>query len=184
MRRFYTDGVRNDGGFTLLEVMIAGVIMGIGLMALAWGFTSGFATVQTAQEDTIARQAARETLEGILSARNNATITYDKIDNVGTGNGIFVVGWQALKTEGADGIIGTADDGPGIESVTLPGPDGVLGTADDVTVALNNYQRLIVVTDSATNNANVKQITVTIKYTTPPGQTRQVSVSTYVSPYI
>src|ERR1700755_1591828 len=82
----------NQDGFTLIEIMIAAVILTVGLVAMAFQFTSGLSTVQVAQQDSIARQAARETLESILSARNNATLQYASIDNVGTGSGIFVAG--------------------------------------------------------------------------------------------
>ncbi len=173
----------SDAGFTLVEVMVAGLIMTIGLLAVAYGFMAGLATVGTAQEDTIARQKAREALESVLTGRNTQAISFSQIDNIATGSsGIFVNGWQPLYLAGVDGIIGTADDAAaGLDSITLPGPDGILGTADDVTVPLTNYQRQIVITDLS---STLKQVTVTVKYTTPAGLTRQVQVSTYVSSYI
>jgi type II secretory pathway pseudopilin PulG len=191
MRHSIEPGYSTESGFTLVETMIAAAIMVIGLMTLAWQFTTSLATVETAQQDNIARQVARETLESILSSRNNATLQYVKIDNVGTGSGVFVVGWKSLQTEGPDGIFGTSDDGtpgcpstPCVESITLPGPDGILGTADDITTPLTGYQRQIVVTDNPNGYLNLKQVTVTVQYTTPSKQNRQVSVSTYVSPYV
>jgi prepilin-type N-terminal cleavage/methylation domain-containing protein len=191
MRCSFEPGHRSQSGFTLVETMIAALIMAVGLMALAWQFITSMATVEWAQQDSIARQAARETLESILSSRNNSTVQYASIDNVGTGSGIFVVGWKSLLTEGPDAIFGTADDGttgcassPCVQSMTLPGPDGILGTADDVAAPLTGYKRQIVITDSPNGYLNIKQITVTVQYTTPSNQNRQVTVTTYVSPYV
>ena len=172
----------SESGFTIIEVLVAGVLLTVGLMGLAYTFTMGFAVVLTAQQDTVARQKAREALESVLTGRNTQNITFDQIDNVGTGNGIFLTGFQPLYQSGADGIIGTADDvGEGMETITLPGPDGVLGTADDVVQPLGNYKRMIVITDLT---GTLKQITVTIRYVTPPALTRSVVVTSYVSPYV
>ena len=172
----------SESGFTVLEVLIAGVLLCVGFLALAYNFTMGFAVVMTAQEDTIARQKAREALESVLTGRNTQNISFDQIDNVGTGNGIFLTGFQPLYQSGADGIIGTADDtAEGMETVTLPGPDGILGTADDVVQPLGNYQRKIEITS---RSGTLKEIKITIQYTTPPGLTRSVVTVSYVSPYI
>jgi len=173
---------QNDAGFTLVEVLVAGVLVTTGLLALASALSMGFAVVLTAQDDTIARQKAREALESVLTGRNTQNITFAQIDNVGTGSGIFVNGFQPLYRAGADGIIGTADDAAaGIETIILPGPDGILGTADDITQTLGNYQRSIVISDLT---GTLKQITVTVQYTTPPNLTRSVIATSYVSPYI
>jgi hypothetical protein len=173
---------RSDGGFSLIEVLLACVLITIGLLALAAAIDMGFAMVMTAQEDTIAREKSREALESVLTGRNTANITFAQIDNVGTGSGIFLSGFQPLYQAGADGIIGTADDAAaGLETITLPGPDGILGTADDVVQPLGNYQRQIAITDLT---ATLKQITVTIQYTTPNNLTRSVVTVCYVSPYI
>jgi len=174
--------IRSDGGFTVIEVLLACLLITIGLLALAGAIETGFGVVMTAQEDTIARQKAREALESVLTGRNTANISFSQIDNVGTGNGIFLTGFQPLYQPGADGIIGTADDAAeGMETITLPGPDGILGTADDIVQPLENYQRKIEITDLS---GTLKQIKVTIQYTTPSNLARSVVMVCYVSPYI
>ena len=59
----------------------------------------------------------------------------------------------------------------GPECITLPGPDGILGTADDKPLSLANFTRQIQIdtvleADGVTINPNLKQITVTVSYST------------------
>jgi prepilin-type N-terminal cleavage/methylation domain-containing protein len=172
----------NKSGFTLIEVMVTSVLLSVGLMALAQSFTLGMVTVVAAERGAIAQQKAREALESVLTGRNTQNITFDQVDNVGTGPGIFLTGFQPLYKAGQDGIIGTADDAAaGLETITLPGTDGLLGTPDDVVQSLTSFQRKIEITSLT---GILKQITVTVQYTALPGLTRSVVVVSYVSPYI
>jgi type II secretory pathway pseudopilin PulG len=170
---------RHESGFTLVEVLIAGVVLSVGLVGLAGMYGQGLMTVMTAQEDTIARQKAREAMESVLTGRNTANLTYAQIENISKG-GVFKDGFTPLTTPGPDGIVNTLDDGP-VETIIMPGPDGILGTSDDVVVPLNGYQRQILITDVT---SILKQVQVTILYTTTRGQTRSVTLNCYVSPYI
>lgn len=171
----------DDSGFTLVEVMIASLLLVVGLVGLAYCFALGLAVVTTAQEDTIARQKAREAMEDVLSARDTSNVTFDQICNVSVGTPcIFVNGFTALTTPGNDGIVNTADDGP-VEWVWTPGPDGILGTADDDKVYLNGFQRRIQITQIT---AILNQITITVQYKTPRGLTRTVTLVAVVSPYV
>jgi len=171
----------DERGFTLVEVLVASVILVVGLLSVAYGLGLGLAVVATSQQDTIARQKAREAMEDVFAARDTANITFDQVCNIVTGTScIFVNGFTALTTPGPDGIVNTADDG-GVETVYTPGPDGILGTADDVQVPLNGYRRSIQVTQLS---PILKQITVTIQYTTPNGLRRKVTLVAVMSPYV
>ncbi|MGH9430829.1 MAG: type IV pilus modification PilV family protein [Terriglobia bacterium] len=170
-------GTTSESGFTLVEVLVAGMLLSTGLLGLAYCFSQGLATVMASQQDSIARQKAREAMEDVLTARNTDSITWSQIENISNG-GIFTDGPTLLTTPGADGMVNTADDGP-IETIIMPGPDGLL--SDGTATPLGGYTRQIQITDL---NVNLKQITVTITYTTPPGITRSFSLETYVSPYI
>ena len=177
--------ITTEGGFTLIEVLIAGLILTVGLLTLAYGYGQGMVSVLTAQEDTVAREKAREALESIVTALNTKNIDFtNNLCNVSAGVGCVIVdGFTPLYNAGADGIYGTADDSvAGVQSLVTPGPDGILGTADDVTVPLSGFQRQIVI--STTGMSTVKRIDVTIQYTTAQGLTRSVVVTTYVSPYV
>src|SRR6202167_1651689 len=125
-------------GFTLLEVMIATVVMTIGILALIASFATAVAATASAQEDLIARHKALDAMESIYTARNSQQVPFASINNIANG-GIFLSGAQSLRCAGPDGIVGTADDvdctAPdtgvacpgGVECLGLPGPDGVLG---------------------------------------------------------
>ncbi len=159
-------------GFTLLEVMISMVVLTVGLVSLLGVFGLSMAATQTSQEDMIAKQLANEALESIITARNTSQLTWDQIENVGTGTGIFVTGFQPINLAGADGIIGTGDDASaGIQVLREPGPDGIYGTADDVLVPLSGYQRQITIGQVVDANGNImttlRSINVTIQYSTP-----------------
>ncbi len=159
-------------GFTLLEVMISMVVLTVGLVSLLGVFGLSMAATQTSQEDMIAKQLANEALESIITARNTSQLTWDQIQNAGTGSGIFVTGYQPINLAGADGIIGTGDDATaGIQVLREPGPDGIYGTSDDVLVPLTGYHRQITIGQVVDAGGNVmttlRSVNVTIRYSTP-----------------
>ena len=167
----------SEKGFTLVEVMIAGLIMTVGLLALAYAYGQGACVVIASQQDAIARQKAREAMEDVLTGLNTDTLTWTQINNV-SNSGVFLNGAQPLTTPGPDGMVNTADDGP-LETIVMPGPDGLL--SDGTVVTLAGYQRTILITNLS---PVLKQITVTITYVTPPGFQQQYQLVCYVSPYI
>jgi len=169
---------RQDG-FTLIETMIAIAIMSIGIVALLAAFGTAVATTQNAQANLIARQKALQAMESIYTARNTQQITFAQIGNIASG-GIFTNGATQLLAAGPDGLVNTADDlnfpatgacPAGPECLVMPGPDGILGNADDTAMSLANFTRQIAInpvleTDGVTVDPNLKQIVVTVSYTT------------------
>ena len=154
---------RGRAGFSLLEVLIAMAVLSIGLLALLGLFTVAVGAMQHAQEDLIAKQKAREVLEGIYTARNDSSISFDQIQNVSNG-GIFEDDFQDMQTAGPDGVVGTGDDGA-IETI-----DGT---------PLTNFKRKIEIV-SVPGSADLRQVTVTIRCITAT-RPRDYSVSGYVS---
>jgi prepilin-type N-terminal cleavage/methylation domain-containing protein len=166
-------------GFTIIETMIAIAIMGIGLITLIAAFATAVGATQNAQENLIARQKTLQAMESIYTARNTQQLAFSQIGNIASG-GIFTNGQTQLLYAGPDGLVNTADDtnfpasGPcpaGPECLVLPGPDGILGTADDVAMSLANFKRQITINpvleeDGVTTNPNLKQIVVTVSYST------------------
>jgi prepilin-type N-terminal cleavage/methylation domain-containing protein len=173
-------------GFSLIEVIIAVVILSVGLMALLAVFAQAVSATKFSREDLVAKQKAREALENVYSARNDTSITFADIQNVSSG-GIFTDGFQPLYLAGANGIAGTAQDTTNLDSMRLPGPDGRLGTGDDVTVPLVNFQRQIVITTltnaDGTVNADLRSIAVTVRIASPGRPTRDFVVTGYISRY-
>lgn len=170
-------------GFTLIEVLISIFVITIGLIALLGAFAVAMAATQNAKQDMVAKQLAQEAMESIVTARETANSTWDQIQNVGAGNGIFVVGFMPINKAGADGIIGTADDAvAGAETTQDPGPDGIVGTADDgVPTPLANFQRNISITPTATGD--LRNVTITIRYSSAQGTTRTYVLSGMISQY-
>jgi len=189
--------VRQDG-FSLVEVMIAIVVMSVGLLAVVGSIATAVANTQAAQEDLVARHKALEALESIYTARNSQQVAFTAINNTGSG-GIFLAGPQPLKCAGPDGLVGTTDDvncttsggvtcpNSGIECWVLPGPDGVLGNADDVTYSLANFTRTIsinqVLLSTGAINDNMMAVTVSVSYTKDGLPARTYTVNGLISRY-
>ncbi|HLH08435.1 MAG TPA: type IV pilus modification protein PilV [Terriglobales bacterium] len=173
-------------GFTMIEVMISLVVLTIGLIALLATFGVALASTQSSQEDMIAKQLASEAMENIFTARDTdqvdtalgRAVVWGDLQNVSNG-GIFVDGAMPINQAGADGIIGTVDDGPAMTlAVTDPN-----GTLSGKTIALTNFQRTIVLTNVA-GTSTVRQITIVITYTTPRSPLpKTYTLSGYISQY-
>lgn len=184
---------KTQQGFSLIEVMISMVILVIGLVSLLGVFGMAMATTQTAQENATAKQLANEAMEGILTARETANVTWTQIQNTGQG-GIFLPGFNPIYNPGVDGIIDTADDAAsGMQTLDLPGPTGVFagncpGPGPDTCVSLANFKRqieILVVNDSLGNPIqSLHEVKITIQYTTPQLQVpKQYVLDTFISPY-
>lgn len=179
---------RRQKGFSLIEVMISMAIMTVGLVSLLGVFGLAMASTQTSDQNAIAKQLANEALEGVLTARETATISWAQIANTGSG-GIFLAGFQNINLPGVDGIIGTADDAAaGPQYLDMPGPDGIFGTADDVQLPLTNYQRQILIVPATDQNGNpiptLDIVTITVRYNNPQLRIPQNYVlTTYVSQF-
>jgi prepilin-type N-terminal cleavage/methylation domain-containing protein len=188
---------RPQRGFTLLEVMVAIVVMTVGLLALVASFAAAIAATKSSQQQLIARQKALEALESIYTARNSNQVGFSAINNL-PAPGIFSIGPVPLNSAGPDGILGTADDvafaangvcPAGPECVVLPGPDGILGTADDVPLSLSTFTRQIQINtvfqaDGVTPNPNLRQAVVTVNYTVPgTALQRTYTVSALISSF-
>ena len=187
-----------EGGFSLLEVVISMAILTVGLVSLLGVFGLAMAATQTSQQDMIAKQLANEALESIITARNTSQMNWDNIQNTGATNcpslgtstcGIFLTGAQPMDYAGADGIYGTADDAAaGAEVLREPGPDGIYGNSNDVLIPLTGYQRTIVFTPLFDSQGNpvttLRGVTVSIQYTTPQTKLQKNYVlNSYISQY-
>ncbi len=170
IRRFRR-GQSQQRGFTLIEVLIATVVLTVGLVGVLSVFSVAIATTQTSQQNLIAKQLANDAMESIFTARNSNQAQWDQLQNVGaatTPDGIFVKGFQPINNPGPDGIYGTADDATDTpEVLTLPGPDGIMNTPDDQTISLAGYQRQIEI-DPVAGTDTLRTITITIQYTPQP----------------
>src|SRR5205807_5730445 len=103
-----------QSGFTLLEAMIAVVIMSVGILSLAAVYAQGIQTANMTQLDYIAEKKAEQAVETIFAARDSKLLAWTNIRNVtgvgGANDGVFLIGPQPLLAAGPDGLYGTADD--------------------------------------------------------------------------
>jgi type II secretory pathway pseudopilin PulG len=178
-----------QAGFTLLEVMIAILVLMTGVVGLAAMLATSLTYMNMSQVDYLAQQKAAEAVESIFTARDLGSATWSSICNVGSNiccagaspcnTGIFLTGANPLCQPGTDGIVDTADDysAPGVcntdDAMLLPssgtGTYGGVGvTPVRVSLSRWNFQRTITISTvlNAAGNVidNLRQITVTITY--------------------
>src|SRR5271166_597317 len=172
---------KGERGFTLLETMIAMVILSFGILSVASVYTQGIQVSNSNQISFIAQQKAQEAMETIFTARDSGTLTFPNIANVSQG-GVFLNGPQQLCDAGPDGVLGTADDNCALPNVivTGPGPDQVLGTADDTVINLNPWMTRTIAIVPVAGTTNLNQVTITVNYTYQGRKSQFVLVS-YVS---
>jgi prepilin-type N-terminal cleavage/methylation domain-containing protein len=179
-----TNSKHTQQGFTLLETMIALVVLAIGVLGLAAMLGNSLAYMQGSQEDFIAQQKAQEAAEAIFTAKYTNNATFDQIQNnsVGTPQGLFLTGPQPILQVGADGLVGSVNDaGSPPAYVIYPGPDMKLGTGDDILVPLGNFTRTIAISN-VPSEPYLRQVLITIDYTTN-GLKRTYKLNTFVSSY-
>ena len=172
-----------ERGFTLLECMVALVILSFGILSLVSVFTQGLKNSYQAQIQFIAQQKAREAMETIFTARDTKVLTWVQIANVSQG-GVFKDGPHALCDPGPDGLFGTSDDNCGIPDVVVtgPGPDKIFGTGDDQTLPLNPWMTRTITFTPDPNVVNLNRITVTINWKYE-GKAGSISISSVISNY-
>ncbi len=182
-----------QAGFTLIESMAAVVVLMIGVLGLAAMLADGMAYMSMSEDDYIAQQKAAEAIESVFTARDVGQATWSTICNTGDtttcASGIFLTGSKPLCDPGPDAIIDTADDFAG--STCAGNPDAILvpNAAGNMNppqrLALSNFKRTVVITsvdDSGGNPiANLRQITVTITYSSGRFQNKTYTLNAYIS---
>lgn len=162
---------KNDAaGFSLVETVIALVLMTIGIFAALSAISFALFSIQESEKKTIAKENARSTLESVFSIRDlelfdpDATggpLNWDTLDvNNGSNGGIFKSGWNPVREDpGADGIAGTDDDA--CATATQCNVGGYTNTSKEI----KDLERKIEITDISQNgNVRKKYITVSIRY--------------------
>lgn len=175
----------SERGFSLIEVLVATVILTTGVLALLGVMTLAVQRATSSSDAVIAREKAREAVESVHTARDTGDLAWPSIRNVNAG-GVFLNGAQTLRVPGTDGLVNTADDGA-VETVRTPGRDGILGNSDDVIRPLTNFTREIVISGlsgaGGVINPNLREITVNIRYEIR-GTWRTYTLRTYVSTFL
>lgn len=151
-----------EAGVTLIETLIAMLVLLIGAVGLAGAFLYGIDAATSAPNELIATQKAAEAIESVFSARDSQAVSWTELQNASDG-GIFLDGPQDMHLAGGDAILNTEDDlDEPIESYELPGPDRNLTTTEDnQTVELTGFTREIAISELT---AVLREVTVVITY--------------------
>lgn len=171
-----------EGGFSLIETIIALMIMLIGILATLSALSFSLSYVQEAEKNTFAREYARSALETIFSIRDlqlfdseGNTTTYDwdtLVVKSNTNSGIFLSDWTPIRENpGTDGIYGTSDD--------ACSGTGSCGTNNSAIIS--GFERKIEITD-ITKNGVVREryFVVRVRYMVGRNQ-REVVESTIIA---
>lgn len=150
---------KSEAGFSLLEMVVAMVVMMVGLLALA--STIGFAlTVSNkGRSVTNSKLLVVSILEQMETLRNTRQLSFEEISNSASSNFAgFPDTFQPVSVNpGPDGIYGTGDD------LIDAGGDGIYGTADDFSnpsLARPGMTRQILITPLS---GSLKKIQVTLR---------------------
>jgi prepilin-type N-terminal cleavage/methylation domain-containing protein len=195
-----------QGGFSLIEVVVAMSILLVGLLGLAQVFYLGIVNASTSSSHLIAREKAREAIESVHTARDTRTIAWSAVRNVtaptctaiaaagaqpavaftATGGGVFLNGEQQLQQPGADGLVNTADDAaagpeelPGANGRYEPGPPPLTPALNNDDRPLDQFWREITICDV---NPDLRQIQVTVRYRVGAIE-RRYTLMTYISSF-
>jgi type II secretory pathway pseudopilin PulG len=179
----------NERGFTIVDVVIALMIMMVGLLALVAAIAGGIVRNQEGAQQLMAKHYASSTLESIYSARDIGRLGFDAIGNRSTCPGTSPAPTTNIFPAGVQPILAEAGD------------DNIIATCDDTGTPVLGFSREIIITDicdpdrpspnctqtadsvdPGTNPVMIRQIVVNIFFTTSFGQRRQ-SISSVITNY-
>lgn len=180
-------GSKSEAGVTILEMVVAMLLLTVGLLALAASIGYAVTVSNKGRNLTNSKLLVVSLLEQMETLRNTKQLTFGQIANQGavdntgaTRNFVgFPTEFQLLSINpGPDGIFGTGDD------LINPGPDNIYGTADDYTdpswAVPGQYSRQITITQLG-GNPNLKRIQVTLRYPDAGGQFRDLVGVSYLN---
>jgi hypothetical protein len=179
-------GKSADGGFSLIETIIAIFILTFGLLGTAAALTYAFEYGTTSRNVGNAKLIVVATMEEIESLRNTRRLEFKQlanvgaVDNSGAKNSFsgFSPDFRPVSlTPGTDGIYGTVDD---LKDV---GPDGIAGTSDDVenpSLARSGYLRKITITPLPLE-PSIKKVEVRVQYYSVGGKVSEISGVGYIN---
>jgi type II secretory pathway pseudopilin PulG len=160
----------SEKGFSLAETVIAIGVLTTGVLGAAGVLAAGMQNLSSSPTDVIVTQKATQAIEAVFAARDSHRLTWAQINNVSRG-GVFLDGATSLTKPGSDGLLNTADD-TGIETIDLPGRQ----------IPLTAFTRQITIQDVASENGQLRSITVTISYQSG-STTRTYKLTTLISTY-
>lgn len=174
-----------EAGFTLVECVVAILILTIGLLGTAASITYALEFSSISRNVTKAKLTAVSSIEEIESLRNSRRLDFKQIANVGSVDNVnspnsftgFTTGLQPVTINpGPDGVYGTADD-----LTVAPGIDGVYGTADDVIDASQTRPGLTREITVINLSPSLKKIVVRVRYEASGGKSGEITGVSYLN---
>ena len=160
-----------EGGFTLIEAVIAIFVLTIGLIGTAAAITFALEFSSISRNVTSGKLVITSTIEEIESLRNSKRLEFRQIEHVGS-----------VDNTGAANLFNGFSSG--FKPISFdPGPDGVNGTDDDPTGTgqiREGYQREIVITN-LTGSTTIKKIEVKVQYPAAPGKFGEIVGVAYLN---
>ncbi|MGH9931458.1 MAG: type IV pilus modification PilV family protein [Pyrinomonadaceae bacterium] len=163
----------DEGGFSLLEMLVATVIVTVGLLGVASAISYALLVSNRGRGVTNSKMLVVSILEQMETLRNTRELSFDEISNTQQPGSAFTGfpyadgDFRPVSTvPGADGIFGTADDLR-------------VGSVDDLTLARPGVSRQIKIT-TFPSNPNLKKIQVTLRYSPTGGETRELVGISYL----
>jgi prepilin-type N-terminal cleavage/methylation domain-containing protein len=157
-----------ESGFTMLEMVVAMVIMMIGLLSLAQVLGYSLSVSNRGRGVTNTKLLVISMLEQMENLRNTGQLTFGQIANAGSvDNSNASLNFSGFQT--------------GFKPVSVnPGSDGIFGTSDDPTGSGQvraGFERQVVISSLSTD---LKKVEVTLRYSDPGGAQRTVSGTSYL----
>jgi prepilin-type N-terminal cleavage/methylation domain-containing protein len=163
-----------ESGFTLLEMMIAMVILLISLLSLGQVLGYALSVSNRGRGVTNAKLLVVSVLEQMENLRNTGQLTYGQIANS-----------EQVDNEGATFNFDGFPEGfqPVPTATAGPGADGIYGTDDDPSTSEKVYagfERQIEI-EALGDAGNLKRIVVTLRYKDAGGQEREMTGTSYLN---
>jgi prepilin-type N-terminal cleavage/methylation domain-containing protein len=172
----------SDAGFSLLEMVVAMLVLTIGLLAVASAIGYALMVSNSGRGITNSKMLVVSMLEQMETLRDTGQLHFEEISNAQVTGSSFTgfpnTFLPVSRTPGPDGVHGTADD------LISPGPNGTYdtGVSDDFTdpsLARPGFTRQVLITTLSTNDY-LKKIQVTLRYT-ENGRVRDLVCSSYLN---
>jgi type II secretory pathway pseudopilin PulG len=190
--------MKEDKGFSLIEVVIAILLMTTGLIALAGALIVGVTLPRRARQQEIAKQMANTIMESIIAAKEALPPGFSTFEQLSYTDSVipgrFLKDEMVILEPGPDGVYGTCDDGrtgsfdlncpnslgtiaPRVE--IDPGPDGAYSNkSDNRTTSLLGFSYQVIIQDLSTST---KLIEVRVYYPTPISDRETITLSCQLS---
>jgi type II secretory pathway pseudopilin PulG len=175
---------RDEKGFSLIEAVVAILIITIGLIGTAAAITYALEFSAISRNVSNAKLVIVSSIEEIESLRNTRRLDFKQIANVGAvdNNGApntfggFSSGYKEVSLNpGPDGVNGTDDD------LRSAGADGDYGTGDDFddpTLVRSGYVRQITITNL---NTTLKKVEIKVRYYGAGGKIGEIRGVSYIN---